>query len=610
MELSLLTFAMIPDAVSGALDAEGLCRAVEKNGIDKLDLMTNEVQIYGEETLKGALCAHNITCDCMITCLPFFKDREQFSKQLDASLDLTRRMGAGTLMVIPGSGDEDICTALTRQQMLELAVEGYRTAVERASALGIKVGFENTPQDYKPLCAPKDCRYILDRVPGLGFILDTGNFRVADVDCDELAAYELLKDWIIRVHLKDVVIGAFTSGERCCNGQYIRAVTTGAGVIPIRALVERLRAEGYSGVFSVEYAAGSEVHGENHADYLATYLRNIRAYSEGVSFCPPMGSVPGLAKPVSKIVFGTAVLPMLKGENVFALLDAALASGINTFDCARGYGGAEHSLGSWIRERNNRDRVVILTKCGNTGSDGSVHIDRDVILSECSQSLEALGIDCIDIYLLHRDDSKTAVSEYIDTLNELKRAGKISVFGVSNWTVERIKEANTYAAAHGLAGFSVSSPNYGLTRQMKDPWGGGCVTVAGPEYAADRAWYAAEKMPVFAYSSLGRGFFSGRFRAFDEEGAKQVLDPFAQKGYLYPENMRRLHHAEEISQRDGCTVSQVALRYLFASEMNVFALVSISRPCRLVENIAASLAPLSSADASFLERDTDERIDL
>ena len=107
---------------------------------------------------------------------------------------------------------------------------------------------------------------------------------------------------------------------------------------------------------------------------------------------------------MSRIFFGTAIKPMLMGKNVEALLDAVLASGINAFDCARGYGLAEKSLGKWIRERNNRDRIVLLTKCGNVNMKGEVRVNRKVILSELNKSLKTLGVKEIDIYLLHRDD--------------------------------------------------------------------------------------------------------------------------------------------------------------------------------------------------------------
>ena len=122
------------------------------------------------------------------------------------------------------------------------------------------------------------------------------------------------------------------------------------------------------------------------------------------------GKIPGLKKIVSRMIFGTAIGPMIEGKNTDELLDAALAKGINTFDTARGYERAEESLGSWMKRRGNRDQVVIISKCGNCDSDGSVCVNRKVIETELAESLQALQTDYIDIYLLHRDDPKTPVS--------------------------------------------------------------------------------------------------------------------------------------------------------------------------------------------------------
>lgn len=311
--------------------------------------------------------------------------------------------------------------------------------------------------------------------------------------------------------------------------------------------------------------------------------------------------IPGVGIPVSRVFFGTAIPSMLAGKNENELLDQILALGVNAFDCARGYGQAERSLGSWVRERGNRDKVVILTKCGNINLLGRVHVDEKVIRKELEKSLSELKMDYVDIYLLHRDDPKTEVGEFIEVLNDLKKRGQIRTFGASNWTCERIREANAYAKAHGLEGFSVSSPNFGLARQVQDPWGGECVTISGPENREARDWYTENQMPVLAYSSLGHGFFSGRFRSGDVEGAKRILDGPARKGYLYDVNMRLLALAEKIAERDGCTVSQVAMRYIFSSPMNVFALVSTTSPERMRQNIQSVRWRLTQEDLEILD---------
>lgn len=312
-------------------------------------------------------------------------------------------------------------------------------------------------------------------------------------------------------------------------------------------------------------------------------------------------TIPGLSMQLSPIFFGTAMDPVNQGgAGAPALLDSVLEAGVNAFDCARSYGLAEETLGRWILERGVRDQVVILSKCGDIRQ-GKVMVNRSVIREQLAKSLDALRVNCIDIYLLHRDDPNTPVEEFVETLNEARREGMIRLFGVSNWTHRRIEEANRYAAEKGLAGFAVSSPNFGLACQLRDLWGGGCVTLSGPENREARAWYTRNGMPVIAYSSLGRGFFSGRFRSGDWEGARAVLDAYAQLGYLYPENMDRLARAEKLAERDGCSVPEIAMRYVFGSDMNVFAVVSTSSPERLQMNLRAAANPLSAGDVAYLE---------
>lgn len=315
---------------------------------------------------------------------------------------------------------------------------------------------------------------------------------------------------------------------------------------------------------------------------------------------PNYGVLPCGGPAASKIFFGTANAPMLAGEDASAMLDEMFALGINAFDTARGYGLAERVLGSWMSARGNRDELIVLSKCGDL-KNGIVHLDAQVIEEELAQSLKELRTDHIDVYLLHRDDPNTSIPEYMETLNRAFDADKIRCFGVSNWTVERIREANDYAATHDLQGFSVSSPHYSLAEQVRDPWGGNCVTVAGDSHEEDRAWYTAQNMPVIAYSTLSRGFFSGKFKAGDMEGAKLALDPPAQKGYLCESNMERLARAEILAKRDGCTVAEINMRYIFATEMNFFAVCATGSAARMRQNIAASCNPLTQEDVAFLE---------
>lgn len=312
------------------------------------------------------------------------------------------------------------------------------------------------------------------------------------------------------------------------------------------------------------------------------------------------GKIAGLEKPVSRMIFGTAIGPMMEGKNADEILDAAFEKRINTFDTARGYDRAEESLGNWIKRHGNREQVVVISKCGNCDSNGSVCVNRKVIETELAESLQALQTDYIDIYLLHRDDPKTPVSELIDTLNELQKTGKIKVFGVSNWTYERIEEANSYAKEQHLQGFSVSSPHFGLAEQVADPWGGDCVTITGKQNEAARNWYRDNQMPLIAYSSLARGLMAGKIKSSQEAQAAKILDPFCVKGYVCHDNFIRLERCEELAEKKGCTVSQIALAWMFQQGLNMYVLVSTTKASRLDENLHTFTVELTEEENHYL----------
>src|SRR5437763_13272830 len=130
----------------------------------------------------------------------------------------------------------------------------------------------------------------------------------------------------------------------------------------------------------------------------------------------------------------------------------------------------------WLRERGSRDRLTILDKGAHPNADRERVTPEDIVC-DLRDSLARRKTDQIDLYLLHRDDLSAPVGPIVEALNEQKRAGHIGAFGGSNWTPERIEEANAYAAARGLEGFSASSPNLSLAVPEEPGWGG--VVCAG-----------------------------------------------------------------------------------------------------------------------------------
>jgi len=106
-------------------------------------------------------------------------------------------------------------------------------------------------------------------------------------------------------------------------------------------------------------------------------------------------NIKGIDKPLSRIIYGCTTEAMMKGQNVNKLLDEIYALGINTFDTAENYGLSEVSLGNWMRERNNRDKVVVITK-GCHPYDGvdrmtPEYLKQDIELSQKMQQLHRIS---------------------------------------------------------------------------------------------------------------------------------------------------------------------------------------------------------------------------
>lgn len=317
-------------------------------------------------------------------------------------------------------------------------------------------------------------------------------------------------------------------------------------------------------------------------------------------------SIPYVDKKVSRIFAGTAFSPIQDGADGTDFFEAALANGINAFDTARVYMEAEHSFGNWLEKSGRREEVVILSKCGHPDAMWNKRVNEKEMRKDLKKSLEELKTDYIDIYMLHRDDPDTEVAVAVETFNAMHEEGNIGAFGASNWTHTRIEEANEYAYKHNLIPFSVSSPNFCLARQVEDPWGGGCVNISGPENQEARAWYEKNQMPVIAYASLGRGFFSGRMKSEYADHAGDYLDSFAMTGYACSDNFERLRRCEIIAEKHGVTVAQIAMNWIFSHPLNIFAIASMSKADRMKTNREALLLQLSDEEIAYLNLETPE----
>jgi aryl-alcohol dehydrogenase-like predicted oxidoreductase len=257
-----------------------------------------------------------------------------------------------------------------------------------------------------------------------------------------------------------------------------------------------------------------------------------------------------------------------------------------------------------VHERQVRDQVVIIGKGAHHNQDRKRVTPFD-ITSDIYDSLARFKFDDIDLYLLHRDDPTVPVGPIVEILNEHKRAGRIHAFGGSNWTHERIREANDYAAAHGLTPFAASSPNFSLAEQVKEPWDD-CITVSGPQNVAARDWYAQQQIPLFTWSSLAGGFFSGRFERDNLTGFDDYLDKLVVDCYCTPQNFERLDRVKRLAGELNLSIPQVALAYVLNQPLNIFALVGCRTREEFVVNTVALDTKLSPKQLAWLDLREDE----
>jgi predicted dehydrogenase/aryl-alcohol dehydrogenase-like predicted oxidoreductase len=270
------------------------------------------------------------------------------------------------------------------------------------------------------------------------------------------------------------------------------------------------------------------------------------------------GRLPGLDKPVSRLVMGVDNQRDLTHAAV--MFDDYVAQGGNTFDTAWMYndGKQEALLGAWIAARGIRDDVVIIGKGAHTP-----HCDPESIHRQLGESLDRLGTDHVDVYLMHRDNLSVPVAEFVDAMEAERVAGRVRTYGVSNWTLARVDEARAYAAAHGLAGFSALSNHFSLAEAHAVPWTG-CEHVTD---AASREWLRTHDLPLLPWSSQARGFFTGRARPDDHS------DPELVRCWYSDANFARLSRAEELASSLGVPTTAVALAYVLHQPFPTFALI-------------------------------------
>ena len=305
----------------------------------------------------------------------------------------------------------------------------------------------------------------------------------------------------------------------------------------------------------------------------------------------PTLSIPGLDKELSRIVFGCD--NQSDTNHAFAMFDHFYSKGGNVFDTAYIYnnGKSDFYLGSWMESRNLRDEVVVLGKGAHTPD-----CLPEKIRPQLEETLSRMSTSYLDIYCLHRDNESLPVEGFIDTLNDLKNEGLIKVFGASNWSLERFKEANEYAEKEGKEAFTILSNNFSLAH-MNNPVWPGCFSCSEDEYVN----YLKEKqIAIFPWSSQARGFF---LDSQEFSGASHVADPNREEQervWGSEDNLERRSRCFELASNKSVDPIQMALAFVLNQEFPSFPLIGPRNFFETESSLEATKIELSLEETSWL----------
>jgi aryl-alcohol dehydrogenase-like predicted oxidoreductase len=298
------------------------------------------------------------------------------------------------------------------------------------------------------------------------------------------------------------------------------------------------------------------------------------------------------------------VFPLCLGGNVFgwtadeqqsrAVLDAYTAAGGDFIDTANTYliehGRSETILGRWLKERGNRDQIVLATKVGGGRDPRYRNLRADTIRSEAHASLDRLQTDYVDLYYAHYDDQETPLEESLRAFDALVAEGAVRYIAASNYSPERLTAALRLQRELGLAEFAVLQPHYNLVER-------GYERTLAP--IAD-AWDLA----VLPYYALAKGFLTGKYRP----GGAEIESPRAQSAreYLATGGAAALEALDQVAAAHQTTVAAVAVAWLLTRPHVTAPIASARTVEQLTQILPAVELELTPEETALLTTATAE----
>ncbi|HEA30250.1 MAG TPA: aldo/keto reductase [Leeuwenhoekiella sp.] len=276
---------------------------------------------------------------------------------------------------------------------------------------------------------------------------------------------------------------------------------------------------------------------------------------------------------IPPIAFGGNVFGWTADEKMsFKLLDELVEKGFNFIDTANVYsrwaeghsgGESEALIGKWMKERGNRDKMIIATKVGMDVGQGHVDLSPDHILEQIDKSLDRLKTDYVDVYFSHKHDDDTPIEKTLATYNQLVDEGKVRFLGASNFPLADLRESIEVSKNKGLPRYEVYQPEYNLMR--RDAFEG--------EY---RKFCMENEISVTSYFTLASGFLTGKY------GAKEEAEGHAREGFVnkfFTEKGEKVLQAlKEIAQEHNTSQAAIALAWTMAQPGITAPIASATKP--------------------------------
>jgi aryl-alcohol dehydrogenase-like predicted oxidoreductase len=269
-----------------------------------------------------------------------------------------------------------------------------------------------------------------------------------------------------------------------------------------------------------------------------------------------------------------------------ATIHRSIELGVNFLDTADiyGYGDNEILVGQAVRDR--REKVFLATKFAIVRDPRNPHVrgvsgKPEYVRACCEASLKRLGVSVIDLYYQHRVDPETPIEETVGAMAQLVREGKVRYLGLSEASPGTLRRAH---AVHPIAALQTE---YSLW--TRDP--------------EDEVLKTTRELGVafVAYSPLGRGFLTGRFKKFEDLEADDFrrFSPRFQ-GENFQKNLNLVARVEALAREKHCTPGQLALAWLLAQGEDIIPIPGTKRRKYLEENVGALRVKLTAKDLRLI----------